>query len=143
MRIFKFYIIIVLSLFITSCQTFNSSCESLKNYHDDLIETSLFSEIPTLLGNCVGGIAGIPFLLISTPVAYLQGDSKKETSVQVASNSEEISENNKLSLKPSLENSNKKDTILWPIKITSHAGGILLGTPFYWPWAKEFFPREK
>ena len=47
-------------------------CQSCKHYHDTLIETSLVSEIPTLMGNLVGGVAGVPVLLISAPIAHIK-----------------------------------------------------------------------
>lgn len=89
------------------------SCQTLSDYNDTLIETSLACEIPTLIGNCIGGVVGIPFLLISTPVAYFQDDTE-----------DTISE-------PVTPPHSKTNTILWPMKITSQAGGALLGTPFY------------
>ena len=92
------------------------SCQNLQEYHDCLIETSLISEIPTLLGNCAGAVVGVPFLAITVPIAYVSSTTSTSQAIQT-------------------------DTVLWPIKITSYSVGIVTGTPFY-PFAYAF-PREQ
>lgn len=110
-------------LFIVAIALFSllSGCQTAKEYHDTLIDTSLACEIPTLLGNLAGGIAGVPFLLITAPAGYLLYPDREED----------------------IEKSQKERSsfILAPINVSSHSLGIVLGTPFY-PIGL-LFPREK
>lgn len=146
-------------LYLACFALFLSSCQSIQEYQDTLIETSLVCEIPTLIGNCAGAIAGIPFLIVSIPVAYLENTqaqksenstnknenisratTQKNESPDTTNNAEpnfSISTNNP---EPKISQNSKTQTMLWPIKITSQAGGILCGTPFYPLGAT--FPRE-
>ena len=96
-------------------------CQTAKKYHDSLIEDSLVTEVPTLIGNLAGGIAGVPFLLFTLPAGYFFYPDVEEN----------------------LEKSREDRTsfTLAPMNATSHALGIVMGTPFY-PFGL-IFPREK
>lgn len=98
-------------------------CQSFKHYHSELIETSLISEIPTIIGNIGGNIVGVPMVIITAPMGYaIYSDTPKE-------NSEEV------------RNEARSNFILAPIHLFSHALGIIFGTPFY-PFAL-IFPRNR
>ena len=100
-------------------------CQSCKHYHDTLIETSLVSEIPTLMGNLVGGVAGVPVLLISAPIAHIKYPDVAEDASE---------EERKMRIKE------RKNCMISPMQGTSIFFGIVFGTPFY-PFALAF-PRE-
>ena len=114
----KILIFVFLFLFLVLM----AGCQSFKSYHDSLIDTSLVSELPTLIGNLVGGVVGIPFIILTSPTSYLlypadeDGDDfEKQKQQQV-------------------------DFALTPVYALSYAGGILLGTPFF-PLGL-IFPRD-
>ena len=112
--------IIILCIFILSCQ-------SIKNYHKELIDKSLVCGIPALIGDLAGNAIGAPFLLITAPAGYLLFPAK-------------YSDNKNNSEKYDLNQKERDDFILKPIHFTSHTFGIIIGTPFY-PLGL-IFPRE-
>ncbi len=130
-------------------------CQITKDYHDSLIETSLISEIPTLAGNLVGGIAGLPFLVVSAPIGYAAYPSSspekiaptnrgggQQQSHGIAEPSESQPKDRSGARASAIDNSQKrKDFILAPVYAGSYTFGTLLGTPFF-PFAL-LFPRER
>ncbi|NUM36475.1 MAG: hypothetical protein HUU50_18190 [Candidatus Brocadiae bacterium] len=110
----NFFLLCVCCIFLIS------GCQTGKKYHDTLIETSLVCEIPTLIGNLAGGVAGVPFLLFSAPAGYLAYPDIEDNMEQ--------------------RKKDRNSFILAPMEATSHTIGIILGTPFY-PLGL-LFPRE-
>lgn len=115
----KKYLIILL-FFAMLC-----GCQTCKNYHDTLIETSLISEIPTLIGNLLGGAVAVPTLLITAPIALTKYPELDEDAT--------IEEKK-------LQQEKKENFMLAPMYFTSTTFGIILGTPFY-PLGL-LFPRD-
>lgn len=112
-------------IFICIICTMLCSCQSCKNYHDTLIETSLVSEIPTLIGNLLGGAVAVPTLLVTAPIAL--------------SKYPELDEDSTIEEKK-IQQEKKENLMLAPMHFTSTTIGIILGTPFY-PLAL-LFPRD-
>ena len=143
-------------------------CQIVRGYHDSLIETSLISEIPTIAGNLVGGIAGLPFLVVSAPIGYAvypsshsmneidngnapatvgnNGGERQSPGVQPNSKAINTKANDNKNIRddsssPFDNSQRRKDFILAPVYTGSYTFGILLGTPFY-PFAL-LFSRER
>lgn len=76
-------------------------CQSVKNYNNYLVEKSTVSEIPTLMGNILGGAVATPLLLFTIPVGYSIYDGEKA-----------------------------KEFIATPIKGGAYGGGVILGSLF-------------
>ena len=105
-------------------------CQTIKNYHDNLIETSLVCEIPTLAGNLVGSVSAAPFLIVTVPTGYVFYPDN------------EIEEDKNYLKKDLINDKNiRRDYILAPVYTGSYFFGMLLGTPFY-PFGL-IFPRNK
>lgn len=100
--VLKFFCISILFICCSACQT-------TKDYHDYLIDKSFVTEVPTLMGNLLGGICTSPFLLLTIPTGYIiPWEDSEETSALKA----------------------RQNFILSPLAGGTYAGGILLGTPF-------------
>ena len=78
------------------------SCQSVKDYNNYLVESSVVSEIPTLMGNILGGASTAPLLLFTVPLGYVACNDDQQ----------------------------RKDFISTPLKWGAYGGGVILGTPF-------------
>ncbi|WP_372369998.1 hypothetical protein [Candidatus Uabimicrobium sp. HlEnr_7] len=78
------------------------SCQSIQDYNNFLVESSVISEIPTIMGNVIGGATTAPLLLFSLPISYVVCcDSKR-----------------------------RKEFVSTPLKWGAYGGGVVFGTLF-------------
>jgi hypothetical protein len=90
------------------------------------------------MGNLIGGIASLPFLIFSLPAGYIASPSQEKNSLATMTGTQEPGHNPQPSDRP---RSRRQDIILSPLYVGSYMGGIGMGTPFY-PFAL-IFPRDK
>lgn len=74
----------------------------MKDYNNYLVESSVVSEIPTLMGNIIGGASTAPLLVFTIPVGYMSCSDDQQ----------------------------RKDFISTPLRWGAYGGGVILGTPF-------------